>query len=102
MTEKCVRLMHDMYKASAMTVTRSDSASGEMCSTTPHHCRASNECSVGLHQALSTFLCAVVMDRLIYEVRQEFLWTAVFTDDVVISCESSEEEKESLRGGGML
>lgn len=38
----------------------------------------------------------------IYEVRQEFLWTAVFTDDVVISCESSEEEKESLRGGGML
>lgn len=27
-TEKYVRLMHDMYKASAMTVTRSDSASG--------------------------------------------------------------------------
>lgn len=47
-------------------------------------------------EALSTFLCAVVMDRLIYEVRQEFLWTAVFTDDVVISCESSEEEKEEV------
>lgn len=59
-------------------------------------------CLGGGTEALSTFLCGVVMDRLIYEVRQEFLWTAVFTDDVVISCESSEEEKESLRGGGML
>ena len=53
---------------------------------------------VGLHQgsALSSFLFAVVMDRLTDEARQESSWIAMFSDDIVICRESREQVEEKL------
>ena len=48
---------------------------------------------VGLHQgsALSPFVFAVIMDRLMDEVRRKPPWTMLFADDIVI-CEETREE----------
>ncbi|KAK3532018.1 hypothetical protein QTP86_003491 [Hemibagrus guttatus] len=40
--------------------------------------------------------CAVVMDQLSEEVRQESPWTMMFADDIVICSESREQVKENL------
>ncbi|KAK3513535.1 hypothetical protein QTP70_016470, partial [Hemibagrus guttatus] len=40
--------------------------------------------------------CAVVMDQLSKEVRQESPWTMMFTDDIVICSESREQVEENL------
>ena len=50
---------------------------------------------VGLHQglALSPFLFAVIIDRLLDEVRRESPWTMLLADDIVI-CEDTREEVE--------
>ena len=49
----------------------------------------------GLHQgsALSTFLFAVIMNRLTDEVRKGPLWTMLFADDTMI-CEDTRKEVE--------
>ena len=41
-------------------------------------------------------LFAMLMDRLIDEVRQECPWTMMFTDDIVICSESREHVEENL------
>ncbi|KAM7393484.1 hypothetical protein PAMP_020350 [Pampus punctatissimus] len=48
---------------------------------------------VGLHQgsARSSFVFAMVMDRLRDEVRQESPWTMIFADDIVICSDSKEQ-----------
>ena len=53
---------------------------------------------VGLHQgsALSTFLFAVIMDRLTDEVRIKPPWTMLFADDIVIYKETREEVERRL------
>ncbi|KAI5620947.1 protein lifeguard 3 [Silurus asotus] len=52
----------------------------------------------GLHQGsvLSPFLFAVVMDRLVDEVRQESPWTMMSAYDIVICGESREQVEKSL------
>ncbi|KAK3536410.1 hypothetical protein QTP86_008878 [Hemibagrus guttatus] len=40
--------------------------------------------------------CAVVMDQLSEEVRQESTWTMMFADDIVICSESREQVEENL------
>ncbi|KAK3537205.1 hypothetical protein QTP70_002607 [Hemibagrus guttatus] len=40
--------------------------------------------------------CAVVMDQLSEEVRQESPWTMMFADDIVICSESREQLEENL------
>lgn len=46
--------------------------------------------------AFRPFLFTLMMDRLTEEVRQEFPWTAMFADDIVISSDSREKEEENL------
>ena len=50
---------------------------------------------IGLHQrsALSLFLYAVIMDRIMDEVRREPPWMMLFADDIMI-CEVTREEVE--------
>ena len=81
--EKYVRLVKDMYEGSE-TVVRCVVGTTE-----------SFKVKVGLHQgsALSPFLFAVIMDRLLDEVRRESPWTILFADDIVI-CEETREEVE--------
>ena len=52
----------------------------------------------GLHQgsALSPFLFAVIMDRLMDKVRRETSWTMLFADDIVIGKETREEVERRL------
>ena len=53
---------------------------------------------VGLHQGseLSPCLCAMVMDRMTDEIREEAPWTMMFADDIVICSESKEQVEEKL------
>ena len=50
---------------------------------------------VGLHQgsALSSFLFAVIMDRLTNEVSRKASWTMLYSDDIAI-CEETRKEVE--------
>ena len=81
--EKYVQLVQDIYKESE-TMVRYAVGTTE-----------SFKVKVGLHQgsALSLFLFAVIMDRLMDEVRREPPWTMLFADDIVI-CEETREEVE--------
>ena len=53
---------------------------------------------VGLHQgsALSSFLFAMVMDRLTDEIKQKVPWTMMFADDIVICGESRQQVEANL------
>ncbi|KAI5089891.1 hypothetical protein C0J45_20026 [Silurus meridionalis] len=84
--EKNVRVVQDMQEDSVTAVTCA-------VGTTDWF-----KVEVGLHQglALSPFLFAVVMDRLMDEVRQDSPWTMMFADDIVICGESREQVKKSL------
>ena len=81
--EKYVRLVQDMYKGSE-TVVRCAARTTE-----------SFKVKVGLHQgsALSPFLFAVIMDRLMDKVKRESPWTILFADVIVI-CKETREEVE--------
>ena len=81
--EKYVQLVQDMYEGSE-TVVRCAVGTTE-----------SFKVKVGLHQGsvLSSFLFAVIMDRLTDEVRREPPWTMLFANDIVI-CEETREEVE--------
>ena len=85
-SEKYVRLVQNMYEESE-TVVR------YIVETTE-----SLKIKVGLHQgsALSPFLFAVIMDRLMNEVRREPPWTMLFADDIVICQETRKEVERRL------
>ena len=94
--EKHVRLVRDMH-GNSVTVVRS--ATGVTKGFTV---------KVGLHQgsALSSFLFAIVMDRLTDDVRQEAPWTMLFFADDIVICQdqaasrgqSGEVERDERRG----
>ncbi|KAK3512256.1 hypothetical protein QTP70_002279 [Hemibagrus guttatus] len=84
--EKYVRVVQDMYERSRTVVRCAVGQTEEF------------NVEVGLHQgpALSPFLFAIVMDQLSEEVRQEYPWTMMFADDIVICSESREQVEENL------
>ena len=84
--EKYVRLVQDMYEESE-TVVRC------AVGTTK-----SFKVKVGLHQgsALIPFLFAMIMNRLMDEVKREPPWTMLFADDIVICKETMEEVERRL------
>ena len=79
--KKYVQLVQDMYESSE-TVVRC------AVGTTK-----SFKVKVGLHHklALSSFLFAVIMDRLTDEVRTESPWMMLFADNIMIFKETREE-----------
>ncbi|KAK3534987.1 hypothetical protein QTP70_001939 [Hemibagrus guttatus] len=79
--EKYVRVVQDMYERSRTVVRCAVGQTEEF------------KVKVGLNQgsALSPFLFAMVMDQLSEEVRQEYPWTMMFADDIVICSESREQ-----------
>ena len=83
MAEKYVQLIQDMYEGSE-TVVKCVVATME-----------SFKVKVILYQrsTLNPFLFAVIMDRLIDEVKREPPWTMLFANDIVI-CEETREEME--------
>ena len=86
LVEKYVRLVQDIYEGSE-TVVRCAVGTTE-----------SFKVKVGLHQgsALSPFLFAVIMDRLMDEVKRESPWTMLFADDIVIREETREKVEQRL------
>ena len=84
--EKYVRLVQDMYEGSETMV---------RCAVETIE---SFKVKVGLHQgsALSPFLFAVIMDRLMNEVRRKPPWTMLFADDIVICKETRKEVERRL------
>ncbi|KAK3520883.1 hypothetical protein QTP86_010611 [Hemibagrus guttatus] len=82
--EKYVRVVQDMYERSRTVVKCAVGQTEEF------------KVEVGLHQALSPFLFAIVMDQLSEEVRQESPWTKMFADDIVICSESREQVEDHL------
>ncbi|KAK3520002.1 hypothetical protein QTP70_010838 [Hemibagrus guttatus] len=82
--EKYVRVVQDMYERSRTVVRCAVGQTEEF------------KVEVGLHQALSPFLFAIVMDQLSQKVRQESPWTMMFADDIVICSESREQVEENL------
>ena len=85
--EKYVQLVQDMYEGSE-TVVRCAVGTTETFKV-----------KVGLHQgsALSSFLFAVIMDRLTDEVKREPPWTMLFADEIVIYEEIREEIGRRLK-----
>ena len=85
--EKYVRLVQDIYEGSE-TVVRCAVGTTE-----------SFKVKVGLHQgsALSSFLFAVIMDRLTDEVRREPPRTILFADDIVICEETKKRSGVEIR-----
>ena len=83
---KYERLVQDMYEESE-TVVRCAVGITE-----------SFKVKVGQHQgsALSPFLFAVIMDRLMNEVRRKPPWNLLFADDIVICKENREEVERRL------
>ena len=84
--EKYVRLVQDMYEESE-TLVRYAIRTTE-----------SFKVKVGLHQgsALSSYLFAVIMDRLTDEIRREPSWTMLFADAIVICKEIRKEVERRL------
>ena len=84
--EKYVRLVQDMYNGS-------ETAARWAVGTTE-----SFKIKIELHQrsALSSFLFAVIMDRIMDKVRREPQWTMLFADNTVICEETWEEVKQRL------
>ena len=83
MAEKYVQLVQVLYEESE-TVVRCAIGTTERFKV-----------KVGLHQgsALSSFLFAVIMDRLTDEVKKEPPWTMLFADNILI-CKETREELE--------
>ena len=86
MAEKYVQLVQAMYKGSE-TVVR--------CAVVT---RESFKVKIRPHQGsvLSLFLFAVIMDKLMDEVRREPQWTMLFADDIVICKETRQEVEQRL------
>ena len=84
--EKYVQFVQDMYEESE-TVVRCAVETTE-----------SFKVKVGLHQgsALSPFVYAVILDRLMDEVRREPPWTMLFANDIVICKEATKEVERRL------
>ena len=82
--KKYVRFVQDMYEGSK-TVVRCAVGTTE-----------SFKVKIGLHQGsvLSSFLFAVIMDKLMNEVRREPPWTMLFADDIVI-CKRDQGKSEA-------
>ena len=86
LAEKYVRIVQDMYD---------DSTTAARCTL---GVTEGFEVKVGLHQgsALSSCLFAMVMDRMMDDIREEAPWTMMFADDIVICSESKEWVEEKL------
>ena len=84
--EKYVQLVQDMYEGSEIMV---------RCAVGTTECF---QVRFGLHQGsvLSPFLFAVIMDRLMDEVRREPPWTMPFGNDIAISGETKKEVEQRL------
>ena len=84
--EKYVKVVQDMYEDSVATM---------RCAV---GMTEGFKVEVGMHQgsALSSFLFAMVMDRLTDEIREESPWNIMFVDDIVICSESKEQVERSL------
>ena len=86
MAEKYVRLVQARYEESK-TVVRCSVRTTE-----------SFKVKVGLHQgsALSSFLFAVIINRLTDKVRREPSWTMLFAEDIVIFKKTRKEVERTL------
>ena len=87
-TSECyVKVIKDMYDGATTTVRCAAGLTKEF------------EVGGALHQgsALSTFLCAIVMDKLTKDLRKEVPWLMMFADDIVLSRQNHRELKEDLK-----
>ena len=90
-TSKCYkRIIKDMYDRATTTVRSAAGLTEEF------------KVGVGLHQgsALSPFFFAVIMDKLMEDIRRDAPWDMLFADDIVLSrqnCRKLEDDLEFWR-----
>ena len=86
-TSKCyIRIIKDMYDGATTTVRYAAGLTEEF------------KVGVGLHQgsALSPFLFAIIMDKLMEDIRKDAPWDMLFADDTVLSRQNQRELEDDL------
>ena len=90
-TSKCYkRIIKDMYDGATTTVRSAAGLTEEF------------KVGVGLHQGspLSSFFFAIIMDKLMEDIRRDAPWDMLFADDIVLSrqnCRKLEDDLEFCR-----
>ena len=86
-TSECyIRIIQDMYDRATTTVRSAARLTEEF------------KVGVGLHQgsALSLFLFAIIIDRLMEDIRKDAPWDMLFADDIVLCRQNHRELEEDL------
>ena len=92
-TSECyIKIIKDMYDKATTTVRSAAGLTKEF------------NVGVGLHQgsALSPFLFAIIIDRLMEDIRKDAPWDMLFADDIVLSRQNHRELEEDLGGFGEM
>ena len=86
-SEGYIRIIKDMYYGATTTVRKAAGLTEEF------------KVGVGLHQGspLSSFLFAIIIDRLTEDIRKDTPWDMLFADDIVLFRQNYRELEEDLK-----
>ena len=85
-SEGYIKIIKDMYDGATTTVRSAAELTKEF------------KVGVGIHQGLafSSFLFAIIIDKLTEDIRKDAPWDMLFADDIVLSRQNHKELEEDL------